>query len=460
MSVASAGGRQVWIKTFGCQMNYHDTERVLAILAEHGFTETTSLEEADLVLFNTCAIRQLANQKFYSQLGAIRELKQAKPGMLIGALGCVAQKEGKKLLKHFPELDFVLGPDQLDRIAEVVLNWATRPMAACCEFDRAPTYSLQTKIYHHGPQAFVNIIKGCNNFCTYCIVPFTRGREKSRHPDEIVQDVAQLAAQGVQEINLLGQNVNAYGKEWHCSLAQLIERLAAIKPLRLIRYTTGHPEDFSDELIALHATCPKLAKHLHLPVQSGSNRILQAMHRKHNREMYLALVEKLCAQAPEVVLTTDLIVGFPGETAEDFAATLDLVRQVRFDALYGYKFSPRPGTPAATMPEQIPDAVKKERLALLQHTQYQIQWEIRQGLIGKTLTLLVEGPSQKHQWQGRSSGNRVVHFNVLGEKTAAVSSVPASSSAPLDLRWHWVEVEIEKATAFALYGRCVRDLGR
>ena len=438
---------KVWIKTFGCQMNYHDTERVLAILAEHNFQETTRLEQADLILFNTCAIRQLANQKFYSQLGALAALKRERPEILIGALGCVAQKEGRHLLKQFKTLDFVLGPDQIDQIGDLVANWKAQPTPWCCDFDRAESFSLQTKRYHHGPQAFVTIIKGCNNFCTYCIVPFTRGREKSRSPDEIFADVTALVKDGVQEINLLGQNVNAYGKEWNCSLAALIKRLAAIDGLRLIRYTTGHPEDFSDELIALHASCPKLAKHIHLPVQSGSNYILQQMHRKHSREMYLALATKLRQQAPAIVLTTDLIVGFPGEREEDFAATLDLVEQVRFDALYAYKFSPRPGTPAAKMANQIPDKVKKERLALLQHVQYQIQDQIRQGLKGTTLVLLVEGPSQKHHWMGRSSGNRVVHFNC-----------PATMN--YDLQWHWVEVQIERATAFALYGTLAHDYGR
>lgn len=438
---------KVWIKTFGCQMNYHDTERVLAILAEHDFQETSHVEEADLILFNTCAIRQLANQKFYSQLGALAALKQARPSLLIGALGCVAQKEGRTLLKQFKSLDFVLGPDQIDQIGDLVAHWREQPRPWCCAFDRERVFSLQTKRYHQGPQAFVTIIKGCNNFCTYCIVPFTRGREKSRAPEEIVHDVQQLVREGVQEINLLGQNVNAYGKEWHCSLAALIQQLAEIEGLHLIRYTTGHPEDFTDELIALHATCPKLAKHIHLPVQSGSNHILQQMHRKHTREMYLALAAKLRQAAPQIVLTTDLIVGFPGEREEDFAATLDLVEQVRFDALYAYKFSPRPGTPAAQMADQIPESVKKERLARLQHVQYQIQDQIRQGLRGTSLTLLVEGPSQKHQWMGRSSGNRVVHFNCPPAFTAQ------------SLQWHWVQVKIEKATAFALYGTLEKDFG-
>ena len=290
--------RKVWLKTFGCQMNYHDSERILSHLKKLNFSPASEVQEADLVLFNTCAVRELANNKFYSQLGEIKHLKKVKgENLVVGVGGCVAQTEGKDLVKKFKHLDFAFGPDTIDTINDMVFRtYAGDNKFTVNTWDRSSDFSIETKINHGTPQAFVNIIKGCDKYCTYCIVPYTRGRERSRKKDEIVEDVRRLVKyQGVQEVTLLGQNVNSFGKENGETLAQLLMELDKIEGLELIRYTTSHPYDVSDELIAAHGSAKKLSKHLHLPVQSGSNTVLQRMNREYTKEHFLGLMEKLRA---------------------------------------------------------------------------------------------------------------------------------------------------------------------
>ena len=372
--------RKVWMKTFGCQMNYHDSDRLLAHLGELNFSKTEVVEEADLVLFNTCAVRDLANNKFYSQLGELKTLKKEKgKDLVIGVGGCVAQTEGKDLVKRFKHLDFAFGTDVIDCINDMVYRtYAGDSKFAINTWDRSSDFSIETKINHGTPQAFVNIIKGCNKYCTYCIVPYTRGKERSRLTDEIVRDVQRLVKhQRVQEIMLLGQNVNSFGKENGENLAGLLYELEKIEGLELIRYTTSHPYDVSDELIAAHGALKKLSNHLHLPVQSGSATVLSRMHREYTPEHYLGLLSKLRAANPNIVLSSDIIVGFPGETEEEYQDTLKLLDAAQFDFIYSYVYSERSGTRAAKMECHLTDDIKGERLRHLQA--YQVKAVGRPG---------------------------------------------------------------------------------
>lgn len=445
--------RKVWIKTFGCQMNYHDTQRILSNLSTLNFTPTDVAEEADLVLFNTCAVRDLANQKFYSQLGEMKHLKQAKgKNLVVGVGGCVAQTEGKELIKKYQHLDFAFGTDVIDQINDMVFRvYAGDDKFAINAWDRSNDFSIETKIVQGTPQAYVNIIKGCNKYCTYCIVPYTRGKERSRRVDEIVRDVARLVEQqGVQEVMLLGQNVNSFGKEHGESLAELIQALEPIKGLELIRYTTSHPYDMSDDLIAVHGSSQKLSKHLHLPVQSGSASVLQRMNRQYTPEHYLGLLEKLRKSQPEIVLSTDIIVGFPNETEQEYQMTLDLLDQAQFDFIYSYVYSPRKYTRSARMEDFLTKEIKGERLRKLQKHQLEIQEKIRAKMVGKTYRVLVDGTSRMKgqvKWKGRTNCNRIVHFEVQEQENR-------------DLMWHWVDLKITSATALSCQGELLKDWGK
>lgn len=452
--------RKVWLKTYGCQMNYHDTERILSHLSGLNFTQTTEQSEADLVIFNTCAVRDLANQKFYSHLGETKKLKThpdidpetgLKKNVIVAAGGCIAQTEGKDLVKKYNQLDFAFGTDVIDNIGEMVYRaYAGDKKFSVTSWDRSENYSIETKITNGSPMAYVNIIKGCDKFCSYCIVPFTRGREKSRRLEEVVTDVKRLVEySGVQEVMLLGQNVNSYGKDNNESLAQLIMELDQIKGLQRLRYTTSHPYDVSDELIAAHASAKKLANHLHLPVQSGSNTVLQRMLREYTIEHYLGLLEKVRSANPDIQISTDVIAGFPNETEEEHLATMKLLDDAQFDFIYAYAFSSRKGTKAARMSDILTDDIRGRRLREIQDKQMKIQENIRQGMIGNTYRVLVEDKGLNKgitKWTGRSSCYRIVHFEpeVL-EK---------------DYKWHWVDVEITSATALSTQGKIIRDLGK
>lgn len=443
--------RKVWMKTFGCQMNYHDSERILAHLKDLNFERTEELEQADMVLFNTCAIRDLSNNKFYSQLGELKALKKQKGGMVIGVGGCVAQTEGKQLIKRYEHLDFAFGTDVIDQINEMVYRtYAGESKFSINSWDRSNNFSIETKITHGSPQAFVNIIKGCNKYCTYCIVPFTRGKEISRRQDEVVKDIRRLVEyQGVQEVTLLGQNVNSYGKENGESLAGLLMALEDVNGLNLVRYTTSHPYDVSDELIAVHGAAKKLSHHLHLPVQSGSDEVLKRMHREYTVEHYLGLLEKLRKAQPKIVLGTDIIVGFVNETDAEYQMTLDLLDQAQYDSIFSYAYSMRPKTRAARMEDSLTDEIRGERLRHLQAHQQKIQEKIRQGLVGQTFRVLVEGHGAMggiKKWKGRTNCMRVVHFLPENEQK--------------DYQWHWVDVEIISATAWSLQGKFIADWGK
>lgn len=442
---------KVWFKTFGCQMNYHDTERLLYHLRRLNIEQTDDINQADLIIFNTCAIRQLANSKFYSQLGEAKIIKQKNPKLRIGVCGCVAQIEGKELMKKYPALDFVLGTDELDSIDEVILRLFQGESNICMiKWSDNPDYSIQTRIVSGSPSAFVNIIKGCNNFCSYCIVPYTRGREISRKLSEIVLDVRRLVkTKGIQEVTLLGQNVNSFGKEHGESLPQLIYELDKIGGLEIIRYITGHPYDLSDDLINVYKESKKLSKHLHLPVQSGSNTVLKRMNRRYTREHYLGLLDKLREVRPDIVISSDIIVGFPNETEAEFQDTLDLLTQAQFDFVYSFNFSPRPGTQAAKIKDCLDLQIKKERLKRLQEHQLVIQEKIRAELVGKKVKILVEGQSFMKgiaKWKGRTDCFRIVHFKDVDSRK--------------NYKWHWVDVEILSSTALSCQGKLLKDYGK
>lgn len=444
--------RKVWMKTFGCQMNYHDSERILGHLDALNFTPTEILEDADLVLFNTCAVRDLSNNKFYSQLGEMKHLKQKKgKDLVVGVGGCVAQTEGKELVKKYRHLDFAFGTDVIDTINDMVFRvYAGDSKFHINSWDRSENFSIETKVTHGSPQAFVNIIKGCNKYCTYCIVPYTRGKERSRLMAEVVADVKRLVEfQGVQEVTLLGQNVNSYGKDNGESLAQLIMELDKIDGLELIRYTTSHPYDVSDELIAVHGTSKKLSKHLHLPVQSGSATVLERMYREYTPEHYLGLLEKLRKAQPEIVLSTDIIAGFVNETEEEHQETLALLDKAQYDFIYSYVYSKRNKTRASKMDDSLSDDVRGRRLREIQAHQLNIQEKIRQGMVGKTFRMLVEDSGNMggvKKWKGRTNCMRIVHFKPEDEMT--------------DYKWHWVDVKVTSATALSCQGELVRDLGK
>ena len=400
---AGANTRKVFVKTYGCQMNVYDSARMTDALAADGYAETASLEDADLVLLNTCHIREKAAEKVYSELGRLREMKKARHAdgreFVIGVTGCVAQAEGKEILRRAPAVDLVVGPQTYHRLPQVLKG--VREGRKVVETD----YALEDKFEHlpaperavtksRGPTAFLTVQEGCDKFCTFCVVPYTRGAEVSRPLAQIVEEARKLAEAGVRELTLLGQNVNA----WHgtaadgkaIGLGELIKAIAAIDGLDRLRYTTSHPRDMDEGLIAAHASEPKLMPYLHLPVQSGSDRILKAMNRRHTAADYLALVRRIRKANPELALSGDFIVGFPGETDEDFEATMRLIEEVGYAQAFSFKYSPRPGTPGADLPDHVPEEVKSERLDRLQTLLFRQQRDFARACVGKVIDLLLE----------------------------------------------------------------------
>jgi tRNA-2-methylthio-N6-dimethylallyladenosine synthase len=410
--------RKLYIKTFGCQMNEYDSARIADVLrASAGYELTSDPAAADLLLVNTCSVREKAEDKLYTQLGMWRPFKEARPGVLIGVGGCVASQEGEGIRARAPFVDLVFGPQTLHRLPELL---AAREREAAPQvdvsfpevekFDRLPEARAE------GVTAFVSVMEGCSKYCSFCVVPYTRGEEFSRPLDDVLAEVAALAEQGVREVTLLGQNVNAYRGLTHegrvVDLAGLIRYVASVDGIGRIRYTTSHPVEFSERLIAAHAEVPELVAQVHLPVQSGSDRILAAMKRGHTVREYRARIRRLRAAVPEVALSSDFIVGFPGETEADFEATMDLIEALRFDHAFSFTYSPRPGTPAAGLPDAVPEEVKKARLARLQARILEFGQAFSRQLVGRVERVLVEGPSRKDpdELSGRVASNRVVNF--------------------------------------------------
>ncbi len=386
--------KKLFIKTYGCQMNVYDSERMAEALGAKGYVTTETPEEADMVLLNTCHIREKAAEKVYSDLGRLRPLKQAKPDLKIGVAGCVAQAEGAEILRRMPLVDLVVGPQSYHRLPEMVEakgQVVDTDFPAEDKFDHLPARkSLK------GPTAFLTVQEGCDKFCAFCVVPYTRGAEVSRPAARLMAEARDLVARGVREITLLGQNVNAYhgageGADW--TLGRLIREMAGIEGLARIRYTTSHPNDMDDDLIAAHAEVPQLMPYLHLPVQSGSDRILKAMNRKHTAAQYLDLIGRIRAARPDILLTSDFIVGFPGETDQDFEDTLSLIRAVGYGAAFSFKYSARPGTPAAEKPE-LPAEIADARLQSLQALLTEQQRAAQMAMIGREVGVLYEKPGR------------------------------------------------------------------
>lgn len=404
------------ISTFGCQMNFKDSEKLAGILEEIGYVETET-EAADFVLLNTCTVRENANQKVYGHLGILKNYKKKNPHMMIALCGCMMQEElvVEKLKESYRFVDIIFGTHNIYKLAELIqTRLESDRMVVDLWKDAKEIVEDLPSVRKYTFKAGVNIMFGCNNFCSYCIVPYVRGRERSREPEDIIHEIEYMVSEGVVEIMLLGQNVNSYGKtlEHPISFAQLLERVEQIPGLKRIRFMTSHPKDLSDDLITVMAKSEKICRHMHLPVQSGSSRLLERMNRRYTKEHYLELVRKLREAIPDISLTTDIIVGFPGETEEDFEETLDVVRQAEYDSAYTFIYSKRTGTPAANMPDQIPDDVVKERFNRLLQVVAESSAKRTGRLEGQTAEVLVEGISEQDPSMitGRLSNNLLVHF--------------------------------------------------
>ena len=435
--------KKLFIRTFGCQMNEYDSDKMADVLAaSEEIVKTDSPDDADIILFNTCSVREKAQERVFHDLGRVRLLKKEKPDLIIGVGGCVASQEGDAIVARAPFVDVVFGPQTLHRLPQLIAERraAGRPQVDISfpeieKFDHLPPAKVE------GGAAFVSIMEGCSKFCTYCIVPYTRGEEVSRPFDDVLTEVAGLAAQGVGEVTLLGQNVNAYrgamaGSEEKADLALLIEYIAEIPGIERIRYTTSHPRELSQRLIDVYAQTPKLVSHLHLPVQSGSDRVLAAMKRGYTALEFKSLVRKLRAARPDLSLSSDFIVGFPGETAEDFEKTMKLIEDVRFDASFSFIYSPRPGTPAAELADDTPPEVKLERLQRLQQRIDAFAQEVSQAMVGSVQRVLVEGLSKKDERElaGRTDNNRIVNFEGQARLTGRFVDVRITAALPHSLR--------------------------
>jgi tRNA-2-methylthio-N6-dimethylallyladenosine synthase len=442
---------KLFVKTHGCQMNEYDSARMADVLAaEHGLEPTLDESEADVILLNTCSIREKAQEKVFSQLGRWRLLKQARPDLIIGVGGCVASQEGEALLARAPFVDVVFGPQTLHRLPELIQarRGSGKPQVDITfpeveKFDRLPPARAD------GPTAFVSVMEGCSKYCTFCVVPYTRGEEVSRPFEDVLAEVRGLAAQGVREVTLLGQNVNAYAgplPEGDCAdLALLIRAVAQVPGIGRIRFTTSHPVEFTDRLIQAYAEVPQLAPYLHLPVQSGADRILAAMKRGHTVLEYKSKIRRLREARPGLSISTDFIVGFPGESERDFEATMTLIEEIGFDQSFSFVYSRRPGTPAANLPDEVPEAEKSARLARLQAAINGNAAAIAAAMVGTVQQVLVEGPSRKDadELTGRTGNMRFVNF-----------------PGPQRLVGQFVDVEITDTRSNSLRGRVVTDLTR
>lgn len=439
--------KRVLVRTYGCQMNVYDSERMTDVLGGHGYEPTDDLHDADLVILNTCHIREKASEKVYSEIGRLRELKAERraggKNLVIGVAGCVAQAEGREIMRRAPVVDMVFGPQSFHRLPELVDGVAEGRRMIETEFEIDEKFAALGKLARVGraqtPTAFLTVQEGCDKFCTFCVVPYTRGAEVSRPVSQVVGDAERLAEAGVREITLLGQNVNAYhgdgpgGDSW--SLGRLVRRLADVPGLDRIRYTTSHPRDMDDDLIAAHRELPSLMPYLHLPVQSGSDRILAAMNRRHTRAEYLRLIEKIRVARPDMALSGDFIVGFPGETEDDFQATLRIVEEADYASAFTFKYSPRPGTPAAGEPEQVDEAVKTDRLIRLQDLVNARTRAFNDSRIGMETDILIEKAGRRPaQLVGRSPWLQPVHVD-----------------APAALIGQIVRVRIDGTHSFSLF---------
>jgi tRNA-2-methylthio-N6-dimethylallyladenosine synthase len=441
--------KKVFIKTFGCQMNEYDSDKMADVLnAADGVIKADKPEDADVILLNTCSVREKAQEKVFSDLGRLRELKQANPDLVIGVGGCVASQEGEAIIKRAPYVDIVFGPQTLHRLPEMISQRRTTGRSQVDisfpeieKFDHLPPAKVE------GATAFVSIMEGCSKYCSYCVVPYTRGEEVSRRFDDVLAEVAGLAEQGVKEITLLGQNVNAYRGAMPdgdiADFALLIEYVAEIPGIERIRFVTSHPKEFTQRLIDAYAKVPKLVNHLYLPAQHGSDRILAAMKRGYTVLEYKSVIRRLRAVRPDISVSSDFIVGFPGETEADFDAMMKLINDIGYDTSFSFVFSPRPGTPAANLADDTPYEIKLKRLQHLQATIEANARKISQQMVGSVQRILVEGPSKKdpQELQGRTENNRVVNF--------------AAGPNPARLTGQLIDVNIVQAFPYSLRGELV-----
>jgi tRNA-2-methylthio-N6-dimethylallyladenosine synthase len=450
--------KSLYIHTIGCQMNVYDSNQISGRLMSMGYQPASAPEAADLIIVNTCTIRAKAEQKAYSLLGRLARLKKNKKDLIIAVGGCVAQQDGNRIIRRHPFVDLVFGTQALARLPDHIRQIQSRrcqivdvEMAQMPE----PFESVHVPQQETAVSRFVTIMRGCDNYCSYCVVPYVRGRETSRHPDKIVQEIKGLVAQGTKEVILLGQNVNSYGKKQGlCSFPELLARINDIPGLYRIRFTTSHPKDFNEDLILCFKNLKKLCHHIHLPIQSGSNKVLRAMNRKYTRELYLDKVAKLRDTCSNIAITSDIIVGFPGETEAEFTATLDLIKAVKFDGIFAFNYSDRPIAPAVRFADKIPESQKNERLQVLLATQEDITKGKNQALVGSVQNILVDGLSKKQaavrpqttngpsQWTGRTATNKIVNFNN--------DHIPEDKGDVFSGKL--LDVRIEKAFSHSLWG--------
>ncbi len=431
------GQNKIYIETYGCQMNLADTEIVLGILRNHGFEPTNEAENADVVLLNTCSIRENAEQRIYGRLGNFKNLKGTKPNLVVGILGCMAERLRKDLIEQKKMVDLVVGPDEYRRLPEFIDAAFDGGKGIGVRLSKTETYDDIIPYREDGLSAWISVMRGCDKFCTFCVVPFTRGRERSKPLNSVVEEIEQLSKRGFKEVTLLGQNVNSY-KDNENDFADLLAACADVDRSVRIRFTTSHPQDLSDKLLYTIAEYPNLCNYIHLPVQSGSNRILKLMNRTYTIEHYLSLIEKARKIIPGVSFSTDIISGFPGETYEDHVMTLDVMREVKYDGAYMFKYSPREGTKSYKMKDDVSDEIKTKRLQEIIELQQQISYEINQTLIGKEEVILIEGPSKKSDnfLAGRTDNNKVVIIH-----------------AQKNIRQgDYVKVKINRATSGTLFG--------
>ena len=433
--------KHVKFLNYGCQMNFSDAERMEGELAKLGYQSVEEMDQADLIIINTCCVRETAEDKVYGKIGEIKALKRRNPDLILGITGCMAQKEGEKLIKRAPHIDFVLGTNKIHEVVSTIQKLEAANVKHVVDTELRENEMPEDVAIQRNTalSAWIPIMYGCNNFCTYCIVPYVRGRERSRLPEDIVREVQEAVAQGYKEVTLLGQNVNSYGKDHQkATFAQLLEMVDKVEGIQRVRYMTSHPKDLSNDVIEVIKNSKHICRHFHLPVQYGSNRILKAMNRVYTVEQYRDLVARIRAAMPEASLTTDLIVGFPGETEEDFQQLMAFIEEIRYDQAYTFIYSKRSGTPAAEMDNQVEDAVKHQRLNRLMELQNSISLEINQQLVGRTLEVMVEEPSHTDEtvWNGRTDTNKLVLWQYTGKEK------------PGDL----VKVKIQQAQTWILKG--------
>lgn len=451
--------KSLYIHTIGCQMNVYDSDRILSVLSRLNYGPAASVEDADVIIVNTCAIRAKAEQKVFSFLGRLDRLKKKKPDLIIGVGGCLAQQEGEKIVERAGFVDLVFGPHSIDRLPDMI----SLIIEQRCRVVNVEMQDGSEKLFYPGipdkkikAPGFVTIMQGCDNYCTYCVVPYVRGRETSRDPENIIEEIKILAGSGVQEVTLLGQNVNSYGKKQGlCSFSTLLSMVNEINGISRIRFTTSHPKDLSQDLIDAFSSLEKVCHHIHLPVQSGSDQILKKMNRKYTRSLYLEKIEKLREACPDIAISSDFIVGFPGESEADFEQTLSLITRVEYDSLFAFQYSDRPGTKASGFSDKVLESEKRRRLQLLLNLQESITRRSNQAMVGSIQQVLSDGLSKMQnnentvndpvQWTGRTSGNKIVNF------VSDVSKCPDKE----DFSGKMIYVKIERAFSHSLQGRVV-----